>query len=76
MNTETLLRDIEAFCRRHRMAETYFGARAVNNGKLLARLREGRTVTLSTAERVRAFMAQHDARRRPAPAPRETEATA
>lgn len=51
-----LLERIGDYCRRHQMAETTFGRMAVNDGKLVARLRDGKSVTLHTAERVHDFM--------------------
>ena len=57
MNAQTLLEEITAFCRASGMAETTFGRRAVNDGKLMPRLKSGGGVTLDTAERVRAFIA-------------------
>jgi hypothetical protein len=54
--SETLLRDIAEFCRRARMAESTFGRLAVNDGKLVSRLRLGGRVTTDTVDRVRAFM--------------------
>jgi hypothetical protein len=56
---ETLLRDIDAFLRQQRMAETRFGLAAVNDGHLIRRLRAGGNLTLRTVERVRAFMHAH-----------------
>jgi hypothetical protein len=41
------------------MAESTFGRRAVNDGKLVSRLRIGGRVTMETVERVRTFMAEH-----------------
>ena len=41
---------------------------AVNDGHLVAKLRKGRSVTLKTADRVRAYMASR-AQRQPAGAP-------
>ncbi len=41
------------------MAETTFGRRSVNDGKLVSRLRNGRTVSMRTAERVEAFIADN-----------------
>ena len=38
------------------MAESTFGRQAVNDGKLCARLRNGKDVTLDTAERIRSFI--------------------
>jgi SAM-dependent methyltransferase len=54
--SETLLHDIAEFCRRARMAESTFGRLAVNDGKLVSRLRLGGRVTTDTVERVHAFM--------------------
>ena len=75
--SEALLRDIAEFCRRSRMAESTFGRLAVNDGKLVSRLRLGGRVTTDTVDRVHAFIAQ--APQRPVngapasavPAPRE-----
>src|SRR5260221_4693937 len=41
------------------MAESTFGRRAVNDGKLVSRLRIGGRVTMETVERVRTFMSEH-----------------
>src|ERR1700683_5013361 len=54
--SETLLRDIAEYCRRARMAESTFGRLAVNDGKLVSRLRLGGRVTTDTVERVHAFI--------------------
>lgn len=55
--TQQLIREIEAFLRATEMAESTFGRKAVNNGKLMARLRAGSSVTLDTASQIRRFMA-------------------
>jgi len=55
---EALLRDIADFCREARMAESTFGRLAVNDGKLVGRLRLGGRVTTDTEDRVRAFIAR------------------
>ena len=52
----TLLESISACCRRSGMAESTFGRRAVNDGKLVPRLRDGARVTPETLERVNEFM--------------------
>jgi SAM-dependent methyltransferase len=54
--SETLLREIGEYCRRARMAESTFGRLAVNDGKLVSRLRLGGRVTAETVDRVRAFI--------------------
>jgi SAM-dependent methyltransferase len=56
--SEALLDEIADYCRRARMAESTFGRLAVNDGKLVSRLRLGGRVTRQTRERVHAFMAR------------------
>jgi hypothetical protein len=55
----TLLGSIAEFCRRTGMAESTFGRRAVNDGKFVARLRDGARVTPETLNRVNQFIAKH-----------------
>src|SRR3989441_9942294 len=55
----TLLGSISDFCRSTGMAESTFGRRAVNDGKFVARLRDGARVTPETLTRVNDFMAKH-----------------
>ncbi len=64
-----LLDSIAEFCRRTGMAESTFGRRAVNDGKFVARLRDGARITPETLERIASFMSQHGAT--PPVAPRE-----
>jgi len=52
----TLLDSISAFCRASGVAESTFGRRAVNDGKLVARLRRGARIKPETLARLRAFM--------------------
>jgi len=52
----SLLSEIERFCREARMAESTFGRHVVNDGKLCARLRDGKDVTLETAGKIRSFI--------------------
>src|ERR1700751_4836350 len=54
--SEALLRDISEYCRRARMAESTFGRLAVNDGKLVSRLRLWGRVTTTTGEGVEAFI--------------------
>ena len=60
-STDELLQDIEAYCRQAGIAESTFGRHAINDGKLCSRLRAGKNVTLSTAERVRAYIQESGA---------------
>jgi SAM-dependent methyltransferase len=56
--SEALLRDIAEYCRSAGIAESTFGRLAVNDGKLVGRLRLGGRVTTDTVERVRAYIAR------------------
>ena len=52
-----LLSVIASYCRQASMAESTFGRRAVNDGKFVARLRDGARVTPETLARVAKFLA-------------------
>jgi hypothetical protein len=54
-----LLDAIADFCRSQKMAESTFGRRAVNDGKFVARLRDGARITPETLQRITAFLAAH-----------------
>ena len=58
MKNEQLLSDITDYCRREGMAESTFGRRAVNDGKLVPRLREGRRITVETLDRIRKVLGE------------------
>ena len=45
MNHQDLLQEISDYCRKTGLAESTFGRRAVNDGKLAARLRNGGRIT-------------------------------
>jgi hypothetical protein len=51
-----LLDSISEFCRQAGMAESTFGRHAVNDGKFVARLRDGARITPETLERVSAYL--------------------
>lgn len=57
MKNDQLLGQISEFCRQLGMAESTFGRRAVNDGKLVQRLREGKRITIDTLDRIQAFIA-------------------
>lgn len=57
MKNDAILARISDYCRDHGMAESTFGRHAVNDGKLVARLREGKRITIDTLERIQAFIA-------------------
>src|SRR3954453_10834988 len=67
MNAQELLQKIADYCRHSGLAESTFGRRAVNDGKLTARLRNGGRITTDTLDRIRSFMA--DTRDTVAPRP-------
>src|SRR5687767_13724305 len=56
---ESQLDSISECCRRTGLAETTVGRRTVNDGKFVARLRDGARVTPETLQRVNHFMAKH-----------------
>jgi hypothetical protein len=53
---EQIIQEITDFCRQRGLAESTFGRRAVNDGKLASRLRNGGRITTDTLERIRSFM--------------------
>ncbi len=65
MNAQQLLQEISDYCRQTGLAESTFGRRAVNDGKLAARLRNGGRITTDTLDRIHGFMAAHPAHDRP-----------
>src|ERR1700721_712734 len=75
MNPPQLLQEISDYCRQTGLAESTFGRRAVNDGKLANRLRNGGRITTDTLDRIRAFMTEHRAEMtsRPARTPRASD---
>jgi hypothetical protein len=65
MNAQQLLQEISDYCRQTGLAESTFGRRAVNDGKLAARLRNGGRITTDTLDRIHNFMVAHPAHDRP-----------
>jgi hypothetical protein len=59
MNAQQLLQEISDYCRQTGLAESTFGRRAVNDGKLASRLRNGGRITTETLDRIQGFMAAH-----------------
>src|SRR5690606_36788495 len=57
--TGTLLSEIEAFSRQAGIKPSTLGRKAVNDGKLHERLRNGGSVTLETADRIRRWMREY-----------------
>jgi phosphopantothenoylcysteine decarboxylase / phosphopantothenate---cysteine ligase len=55
---KTLLDEIEAFLAELGVSASKFGLAAVNDGHLVANLRKGNSVTLRTADKVRAYMTE------------------
>ena len=57
-DTDLLISEIENYCRAAGVAESTFGRQAVNDGKFVGRLRQGKGVTTATVARVRAYIAK------------------
>src|ERR1700712_261477 len=56
IKTDQILSLISEYCRQADMAESTFGRRAVNDGKLVHRLREGKRITIDTLDRIQAYI--------------------
>jgi hypothetical protein len=63
IDSDSLLKAIRQYCQTSGMAETTFGRLAVNDGKLVSRLRYGGRVTPETADRLLEFIKQPPPRR-------------
>jgi len=61
MEASDLLKEVGTYCREAGLAETTFGRLAVNDGKLISRLRDGGRITRRTLDRVRSYIADHPA---------------
>lgn len=62
----SLLQDIDVFLASEGMSEWYFGFRAVKNGRLVERLRDGGRIWPETEARIRIFMDEYRSRRQAA----------
>jgi 2,4-dienoyl-CoA reductase-like NADH-dependent reductase (Old Yellow Enzyme family) len=60
--SEQFLAEIEAFLTASRMRATDFGREAVGDPSFVTRLRQGRSPSLATADKVRACMRRLEAR--------------
>ena len=54
-----LLDDIQAFIEAHELTERKFGELALNDKNLVPDIRDGRSPSLNTAERIRDFMLKY-----------------
>ncbi len=61
MEASDLLKEVGAYCSQAGLAESTFGRLAVNDGKLVARLRDGGRITRRTLDRVRSYISDHPA---------------
>ena len=59
---EKLIGEIDAFITKTGIGETYFGAKAINNSALVARLKDGRRIWPDTEAEIRAFIKTEGAR--------------
>src|SRR5258707_7059283 len=56
MKNDQILSQISEFCRRADMAESTFGRRAANDGKLVQRLPERKRITIDTLDRIQSYI--------------------
>jgi hypothetical protein len=57
--SDQILGEIRDYCRATQTAESTFGRLAVNDGKLVSRLRDGARITTGTLDKVRAYLVEH-----------------
>jgi len=57
--SDQILEEIREFCRATQTAESTFGRLAVNDGKLVSRLRDGAKITTGTLDKVRAYLSEY-----------------
>jgi SAM-dependent methyltransferase len=82
MSAQQLLSEISDFCRTAGLAESTFGRAAINDGKLVSRLRNGGRITTDTLDKIRGFMVNYTPSgrakgivlTRPAPLPEQQQA--
>lgn len=67
---ERLLLRIARYCSDHDIAESTFGRLAVNDGKLVTRLRDGKSIQLDTLNKIESALS-----RPPSPPPAEARAS-
>jgi hypothetical protein len=61
ITNQDIIDSIEKHCEATGMAASTFGRKAVNDGKLIARLREGKPISIDTYNRINAFIAESEA---------------
>src|SRR5579864_4938455 len=57
--SDQILSEIRDYCRATQTAESTFGRLAVNDGKLVSRLRDGARITTGTLDKVRSYLSEH-----------------
>jgi plasmid maintenance system antidote protein VapI len=60
---DVILHEIQTFIERLGMSETRFGRLSVGDPTVIKRLRNRKSITLETADRIRDFMRQHEQQR-------------
>src|SRR6202048_5286023 len=56
---DQILGEIRDYCRATRTAESTFGRRVVNDGKLVSRLRDGARITTGPPDKARAYLPEY-----------------
>jgi hypothetical protein len=56
ITNQSIIDSIEKHCEASGMAVSTFGRKAVNDGKLISRLRDGKPINLDTYNRIMAFI--------------------
>lgn len=58
ITNQSIIESIEKHCEATGMAVSTFGRKAVNDGKLISRLRDGKPISIDTYNRINAFIAE------------------
>lgn len=59
ITNQSIIESIEKHCEATGMAVSTFGRKAVNDGKLISRLRDGKPISIDTYNRINTFIAEN-----------------
>lgn len=57
---DNLIGEIDRFCKQQKISRSTFGLKAINDGKLVSRLTDGKGITLKTISRIEQYLEDHN----------------
>jgi len=60
---DRLIEEIDRFCKEQKISRSTFGLRAINDGKLVSRLMDGKGITIKTISRIERFLEDHNTKK-------------